>query len=152
MSTCTRVHLTGTVEVALPPQDAFALFTPSGERRWARGWDPRFPSPVADETAPGTVFHIAHAGRLAIWTVVRRDLGASIEYSTTTPDERAGLITVTLAPSPTGTTATVTYVLTSLTPEANAELDGFAADYPGFLAHWQHAIARAISDGSASPW
>jgi len=106
---------------------------------------------VADDTAPGTVFHVAHADRLAIWTVVRRDLGASIEYCTMTPGRRAGLVTVTLAASPAGTTATVTYVLTSLAPEANAELDRFATDYPQFLTHWQHAIAYVIGDATATP-
>ena len=31
---CRRVRLTGTVEVALPPEQAFVMFTPSGERTW----------------------------------------------------------------------------------------------------------------------
>jgi hypothetical protein len=38
-----RVRLTGTIGVPLPPTEAFALFTPTGERAWAEGWDPRFP-------------------------------------------------------------------------------------------------------------
>ena len=32
-----RVRLTGRIEVALPPPEAFTLFTPDGERRWAAG-------------------------------------------------------------------------------------------------------------------
>jgi hypothetical protein len=40
---------------------------------------------------------------------------------------------------------TVGYDLTALTPGANAGLDRFAAGYPDFLAHWEHAIARAIA-------
>jgi hypothetical protein len=48
-------------------------------------------------------------------------------------------------PSATGTTAAVSYDLTALTPEANAELGRFAADYPQFLAHWERAIARAVA-------
>jgi hypothetical protein len=33
-----RARLSGTVEIALPPGQAFALFTPTGERAWAPGW------------------------------------------------------------------------------------------------------------------
>ena len=143
----TRVHvgLTGTVEVALPPRDAFVLFTASGERRWAPGWDPRFPAAVEDETEPGTVFLVTNTGRTAVWTVVRREQGVGIEYSSVIPGRRAGLVAVSLAPSPAGTTATVTYVLTSLAPEADAELTAFAADYPQFLAQWRKLIAEAIA-------
>ena len=55
-----RLRLVGSVRVALAPADAFALFTPSGERRWAAGWDPWFPVVAEDETAPGTVFTTDH--------------------------------------------------------------------------------------------
>jgi hypothetical protein len=43
MTGCSRVRLTGQIDVALPPPRAFTLFTPSGERAWAEGWDPGFP-------------------------------------------------------------------------------------------------------------
>jgi hypothetical protein len=52
---CKRVRLTGTIPVPLPPKDALALFTPTGERAWAQGWEPHFPGPAADDTEPGTV-------------------------------------------------------------------------------------------------
>ncbi|MGO9581400.1 MAG: hypothetical protein ACLP36_01185, partial [Acidimicrobiales bacterium] len=45
-----------------------------------------------------------------------------------------------------GTKATVIYDLTSLSPDADAELELFAANYPSFLGHWQHAIARAMRE------
>ena len=60
---CTRVSLTGRIEVNLPPDQAFLLFTPSGERTWAHGWDPSFPSPSPDETGLGSVFRTAHGDR-----------------------------------------------------------------------------------------
>ena len=141
---CRRVRLTGTVEVALPAEQAFVMFTPSGERTWAQGWDPSFPSPVTDETDPGTVFRTVHRGRESIWTVVRCEVGHSIEYAVATPQERCGLVTVTCEASPNGTKATVSYDLTTLSSEANAELDRFATNYPSFLAHWERSIAEAI--------
>ena len=45
-----RHRLTGRVAVALPPDEAYRLFTPLGEQAWAHGWSPRFPVPTADDT------------------------------------------------------------------------------------------------------
>jgi hypothetical protein len=146
-----RVRLSGTIQVPLPVGTAFLLFTPNGERTWAHGWDPRFPDPAADETAPGTVFETSHGGRESTWIVVRCEPGCSIEYATATPGQRCGLVSVVCEPSgirgPEGgaTTATVSYDLTALSPAAQLELDGFAKDYLSFLEHWEQAIAEAVS-------
>jgi hypothetical protein len=146
MPPCRRVRLTGTIRVPLPPKDAIALFTPTGERAWAPGWNPQFPSPVTDDTEPGTVFQTDHASRRSTWTVTRHDPATTIQYATTTPGDRAGLVTVACAPGQDHTTiATVNYDLTALTPQANADLDRFAAHYPSFLDQWQHAIAQATT-------
>jgi len=145
--TTLRVRVTGTVAIALPPERAFMMFSPSGERTWARGWNPRFPSPSADETEPGTVFQTEHGGRESVWIVARCDQGQSITYVTTTPGERCGLVTVTCEPSTNGTKATVSYDLTALSPEAEAELGRFAASYPLFLGQWERSIAEAAIKG-----
>jgi len=131
--------------VPLPPRLAFTLFTPIGERAWAPGWDPWFPIPVIDDTEPGTVFLTEHNGRRTTWTVIRRETAKEIAYVTVTA-ARAGLVTVICEPSTDETTtATVSYDLTALTPEANADLDEFAANYPRFLDHWQRSIAQAVT-------
>ncbi|MGO9964028.1 MAG: SRPBCC family protein [Acidimicrobiales bacterium] len=141
--TTSRVRLTGTVEIALPPEQAFMMFTPSGERIWADGWDPSFPSPAADETEPGTVFQAEHGGRASLWIVARRERDKSIAYVTTTPGERCGLVTVICESSANGTQATVSYDLTALGPGAEAGLGRFAANYPSFLGRWESSIAQA---------
>jgi hypothetical protein len=146
MPACKRVRLTGTIQVPLPPTDAITLFTPTGERAWAPGWDPQFPSPTDDTTQPGTVFQTNHAGHRSTWTVTRRDPATTIQYATTTPGDRAGLVTVACAAGEDDTTlVTVSYDLTALAPEANAELDRFAAHYPSLLDHWQQAITQATT-------
>jgi hypothetical protein len=146
MPACKRVRLTGTIRLPLPPKDAITLFTPTGERAWAPGWDPQFPSPTTDDTEPGTVFQTDHAGRRSTWTVTRRDPATTIAYVTTTPGDRAGLVTVACKPGEDNTTtATVSYDLTTLAPAANADLDRFAAHYPHLLDRWQQAIAQAIT-------
>jgi hypothetical protein len=142
-----RVRLSGSITVALPPDEAFALFTPNGERAWAHGWAPEFPSPVADDTEPGTAFLTRHGERVAIWTVAGREPGRSIRYVSTIPGHRTGLITVACEATPAeaaATEVTVGYDLTALDPAANAELGRFAEGYPRFLARWEQALANLI--------
>jgi hypothetical protein len=140
-----HVRLTGTIEVGLPPKRAFDLFTPSGERAWAEGWDPQFPDPAADETEPGTVFTTDHGDQRTVWTVVRRETGTAIAYSRTTPGDRAGLVTVTLQPSAGGSAVTVGYDLTALVPESDHALQAFAHHYPAYLAEWRDSIAALLA-------
>ena len=142
-----RVRLTGRIEVALPPPEAFTLFTPDGERRWAAGWDPEYPGGGTDDSEPGTVFQTRHGDQQTTWAVVRRDPGRLIQYTATTPGDRAGLITVDCQASPGGTGVTVSYDLTALSPEGSAGLGRFAAEYPRFLAHWEQAIAGVTGPG-----
>ncbi|MFZ2057336.1 MAG: SRPBCC family protein [Acidimicrobiales bacterium] len=149
MTVCARVKLTGSIEVALPLRQAFALFTPNGERAWARGWAPEFPGEATDDTEPGVVFETDHAGCRSIWTVVHCVPGTAIAYSVATPGDRAGTVTVTCQPSTGGTTVTVGYDLTALKPEANVRLRQFEAHYADFLDDWKQSIAQVIASDPA---
>lgn len=152
MTAATR-RLTGRINVPLAPTGAFDLFTPSGERAWAHGWDPHFPIPVSDDSAPGTVFETHPHGhhRATTWVVTERTPGVSIGYARVTPDDRAGTVTVVLEPvGDEETEVEVTYVLTPLTPRAEAELDEFAQGYDAYLHSWQVAIHASLV-GSPRP-
>lgn len=140
-ATVGRCRLTGRLHVALPPPEAFRLFTPLGEQDWAAGWAPRFPAPVPDDSAPGTVFQTAAHGTVTTWVVLDRQWGRRISYARVTPDDRAGTVTVALDAAAAGSTAQVTYQLTALTIQARAALAEFAAGYPAFLRSWEEAIA-----------
>ena len=145
MTRFTQVYLEGTVAVPLAPADAFELFTPSGERRWAPGWDPTFPASDDDETRPGTVFRTA-ARRRVTWVVVACERPHSITYANVSDNDRAGLVQVRLQPDLSGaTTATVGYVMTALSDEGDAALHEFAAQYQQYMSQWQDAIAAAVS-------
>jgi hypothetical protein len=151
-----RQRLTGRIHLALPPDEAFHLFTPRGEQRWAPGWRPYFPAPTEDDTEPGTVFETDAHGHHTTWLVLDRQPGQRIHYARVTPGDRAGTVTVTLRPTDHGTEAEVTYHLTALTTEAADELAAFAHDYPAYLRSWQDAIssaptARAGSAVSGTP-
>ncbi len=153
----TRRRLTGRIEVALPPGEAFRLFTPRGEQDWAHGWDPQFPAPAPDDTEPGTVFETSAHGQHTIWLVTGREAGKRMCYARVTPGEQAGTVTVTLSAAgqrgPVGqhSEVEVTYELTALTGTAEHGLTEFADGYPAYLQSWQDAIAtwlRSVNAGS----
>ncbi|WP_026416879.1 SRPBCC family protein [Actinomadura oligospora] len=145
--TGTRVRLTGSIDVPLPPAEAFPLFTPHGERAWVDGWDPVFPDGASgDDTEPGVVFETSAHGHRTTWVVVERHVPSSISYVRTTPGDRAGTVTVEVSEADGGSRVQVTYDLTALRPEAVAALEDFAAEYPSFLRSWQTAIEAMLSD------
>ncbi|MEV0387842.1 hypothetical protein [Nonomuraea sp. NPDC050643] len=131
--------LAGRLSVALPPAEAFELFTPRGEERWVDGWSPRFPLDTGDDSAPGTVFETG----TTTWVVVGREAGHWVSYARVTPGSRAGTVTVEVSgDGHGGSEVGVTYELTALSPEGEEELREFAAGYADFLGSWEAAIAR----------
>jgi uncharacterized protein YndB with AHSA1/START domain len=134
-------RLAGSFELAVPPERAFALFTPLGERAWALGWEPWFPTPVTDDSAPGTVFQTDAHGRKGTWIVVQRTPPRGISYARVIDGQDAGTVTVELEPSAGGTSVHVTYDLTPLTDAGARHLDSFASSYAHYLESWQAAIA-----------
>lgn len=135
---------TGKLTVALPPKEAFRLFTPLGERDWVDGWDPYFPDPVEDDTAPGTVFQTSGHGGTTTWVVVDREPLRRVRYARIARTT-AGTVEVVLDEAEGGgSEVTVTYELTALTEAARPELARFAEQYDDFLREWHDAIARAI--------
>jgi len=144
-----RRRLTGRVAVALPPDEAYRLFTPRGEQAWAHGWSPRFPAPTDDDSVPGTVFTTDAHQQSATWIVVDSAEGRRISYARLTDGMDAGTITVTLEAAEDGSAATVTYDLTALTETGERHLTRFAERYPAFLRSWQDGIAASLAKDTA---
>ncbi len=142
------VSLVGTIHIPQTGSEAFRLFTATGERAWAHGWDPRFPVAVDDDSTPGTVFTVAHQAVDSVWLVCRRDDERLIQYVRVIPGKNAGTVTVTLEPDANGSVVTVEYVLTPLDQEAAAELAEFAAHYDVYLQSWEKAILSSTSASS----
>jgi hypothetical protein len=138
-----RVRLSGVVPVPVHVSDALRLFTPTGEKAWAPGWDPRFPVPTEDDSEPGTVFEVVHGDVQSVWMVCRSEPGRLIQYARVFPGRTAGTITVTLVAAPAGSVATVDYDLTALTAEGAEEIAELADGYEAYLAGWARAIAES---------
>ena len=138
-------RLTGRIQVALPPAEAFRLFTPRGEQDWTPGWHPRFPAPAYDDTKPGTVFETSAHGQQTVWLVTDRQPGRRISYARVTPGDQAGIVTVTINAAGRHSEVEVTYQLTALTGPADRKLREFADGYPAYLQSWQDAIAAWLT-------
>ncbi|WP_208834753.1 hypothetical protein [Streptomyces vinaceus] len=137
--------MSATLNLPLPPEAAFRLFTARGERDWVPGWEPVFPVETPDDTAPGTVWLTASSEEETTWLVASRDFPRSVSYARITPGVRAGTVAVTLAATGAGSEVTVTYDMTPLTPDAAEALDEFAAGYPAFIRSWEELIAARLA-------
>ena len=140
-------RLTGRIQVPLPPEEAFHLFTPRGEQVWAHGWHPHFPSPAPDDTEPGTVFETSAHGEHTIWLVIDRQPGKRISYARVTPGDRAGSVTVVISAAGHHSEVEGTYHLTALNSRADHKLSEFADGYPAYLESWQDAISAWLHNG-----
>jgi hypothetical protein len=139
------MRLDGRFTVQLAVSEAFRLFTARGEGDWVEGWEPVFPTAVADDAVVGTVFLTDHGGQPVTWVVVDRDGYLRIRYARVAAGRDAGTVEVRLAPAGSYTEVAVTYVLTALTTEGSDWLRKFTADYPSMMLSWESAIAKSLS-------
>jgi hypothetical protein len=140
----TILNRSAEITVGLPPDQAMALFTAEGERRWADGWDPRYPEPDRRD-GPGAVFHTTHGGHQTTWIMVD-DRPDGVRYARLTPGMTAGTVAVDVVASDNDTTRVrVIYDLTALTPAGEAWLAHLDADYDRTIASWATHIATALT-------
>jgi hypothetical protein len=127
------------------------LFTPEGERIWARdAWNPDYPDPARNDGV-GTVFTTEHGGP-KVWVIVERT-DTTIRYAGVTADE-AGTLEVAVEGEvpPVGApmNVSVTYDLTALSAEGERSLADFDEHYEDEIATWQRDIHAAISERSSA--
>ena len=131
--------------VAMPLAEAFVLFTPEGERRWAEGWDPRYLHPADGRATRGMVFTTAHGNEDTIWMMIRHEPAAGlVEYVRTTPGSRSGRVLVQCTALDAGRTrVNVIYALTALTEAGNKNVrDLDEPSYREYIDSWSRAIAK----------
>lgn len=135
--------------VERPLAEAFAFFTPEGERAWAPGWDPQYLHPSDGRLERGLVFTTGRGAEHTVWTVIRHEPDAGlVEYTRTTPGSRTGTVLVQCsALDAARTRVTVVYALTALTEDGNKtlrELD--EARFRAFIESWEVGIAKALAN------
>ena len=148
-----RVERTGTVSVALPPDEAFPLFTPEGERSWVSGWAPTYPAGGRPDPAPGVAFVLGKEAGASTWLVTRYDAAArGASYAYVLPEHRAVLVDVDVEAGPGGgSRARVAYRMTSLGPAGDAFVREFGEGWDAFLAGWEEGIRRHVVEGEPLP-
>lgn len=140
----TILNRSAEITIGLPPDQAMALFTAEGERRWADGWDPRYPEPDRRD-GPGAVFHTTHGSHQTTWIMVD-DRPDGVRYARVTHGMTAGTVAVAVVTSDNDTTRVrVTYDLTALTPAGEAWLAHLDADYDRTIASWTIHIATSLT-------
>lgn len=75
-----RFRDTVTITVPLPAHEAMQMFTARGEREWADGWEPHFPTGEPAEEGEGTIFMTTAHDRPTYWVVAART-GKSVRYA-----------------------------------------------------------------------
>jgi hypothetical protein len=134
------------VTVALPLDEAMALFTAEGERRWADGWDPQYPQPERRE-GPGAVFTTGHGGHQTTWIMIDHRPEV-VRYARVTEGMTAGTVAVEVVGSAQRSTQVrVTYDLTALSAAGERWLEMFEANYDAAIGGWGTEIAAAIDGG-----
>lgn len=145
-----RIDCRGEVALALPPDEAFPLFTARGELLWVPGWQPEFVHPPSGELELDQVWLTGAGDELTHWLVVALDRdGRRVEYARITPGSRLGKVIVEVAPAAAGgaaggSVARVRYVMTGLSPEGNEVLEQLEAGYGGMMEKWAELLAAYL--------
>jgi hypothetical protein len=138
-----NLHRSAEITVRLPRDQTMALFTAEGERRWADGWDPRYPD-SGRRDGTGAVFTTAHGAGHTTWIMV--DHGSQqVRYARVTSGMSAGIVAVAAVACDGQTTRVrVTYDLTALSAAGEEWLAAFDAHYDTEIASWATDIAAAL--------
>jgi len=135
-----HVTRTYTQHLAAPPREVFALLGPVEEKKWARGWEPRFAFPVGGGDEPGAVFSIAGHGPETLWVLNAFDEHRLyVEYLQFTPGVRVTVLRITLEPSGQGdeTAAEISYTWTALSEKGSEWLEAHGAHFEQGMAEWE---------------
>lgn len=135
---------TGLLEFEATIATVFPLFTPEGERRWAKGWDPKIIYPHDLDVAEGMVFQTRDYGNMLLtWTMFRCDEpNHAVAYNVFAPDYLVRRIEVRCrAAGPSRTNVEVTDSYVGLSAQGNDFIDQLTeANYAAKMANWKEWI------------
>jgi len=128
--------------------EIFPMFSPTGERLWAPGWDPDLLHPKGIDWAHGQIFRTREKSGEVVWIVTRLDRAAhSVEYHRVEPGLYVARITVECRPADRHTTkAVVAYSYIGLSEAGNREIEAMTQpDYDAKMTRWTGWINEAVA-------
>jgi hypothetical protein len=146
------VTRTGHLQFDAGVETVFPLFTPLGEKHWAKGWDPEILFPKDRDVAQGMVFR-TREGVEHVWTLVRYDAAnTTVAYNVVAEGVLVRQIQVRChANGPARTEVEVNDSYISLSADGNAFIERLTeAAYEKKMAIWKEAIGGYLA-GIAKP-
>lgn len=137
------------IVVDAPVDQAFMFFTPAGEERWVKGWQPTYVHPADGRTEAGMVFTTGQGDDLTIWTLVDFDpVAHQSRYLRCTPALRTGIVTVHCnALDRQRTEVWVAYALTALSAAGAQGLKDYeGAHFMAMIDGWADAIRDRLPE------
>jgi hypothetical protein len=123
-----------------PPEAAFELFSPLGEKRWVPGWDPELIHPPGVAWERGLIFRTREDRGEAIWVVTALDHGRhEVEYHRVEAGRYVARVNVLCSAGPDrGTEVRVTYTFVGLSEMGNEDIAAMSPQaYEEKLRRWK---------------
>ncbi|WP_018152211.1 SRPBCC family protein [Leeia oryzae] len=136
-------HVTHRIELPMPIEACFPLFTAQGETLWVPDWHPVYVYPADGHTTQGMVFITGQCDETTYWTMVDYDpLHHFSRYARVTPGSRSVMVEVRCEAVAENTTAVqVSYTLTGLSEAGNQSIRTFVGDaYVAMIEEWRTLI------------
>ena len=138
-----REQVSHCIELPMPVDDCFPLFTAKGETLWVPDWNPVYLYPPDGTTTEGMVFVTGQGEEITYWTMVDHDPQHHYaRYARVTPGFRSVMVEVKCnAVSANTTTVQVSYTLTGLSDAGNRQIRAFIGDaYVAMIEEWKSLI------------
>ena len=142
-----HIERSGSVTFDASPTEVFAALEPRGKKLRSPSWDVELLHPASGEARPGAVLRQVHkrAGIQQIWTVVESTPPSHIKYVVFVPDMETWEFDMRLtATDDGGTVVHVDHRITSLSEEANPDVQQFADGFEAYLARWRTSVADVV--------
>ena len=148
MFKASSVELSGDFTLPAPPEEAFPLFSPLGEKRWVPGWDPELVHPPEVSWDRGMIFRTREERGDAVWIVTALDRERhEVEYHRVEAGRYVARVQVRCsAGAAGGTDVQVTYTFVGLSDVGNEDIAAMSpAAYEEKMRRWAGWITKHLS-------
>jgi hypothetical protein len=142
------VSLSGGFVLEAPPEVAFELFSPLGEKLWVPGWNPELLHPPGVDWEQGQVFRTQEERGEAVWVVTALDRERhEVEYHRVEPGRYVARVRVRCrAAGLRQTEVGVAYTFVGLSEAGDRDIAAMSpAAYEEKMKRWQGWIDRHLS-------